>query len=266
MEFVVGSERWDLWLPLLRGLTAATPHWAVWKNVDSALIGTGDVDSAAPKGVWPVIDRTFRTWAIERELGPVFACTHIPRTLNHFALLPGTTDLLQLEVKSGATYRGSVLFRAEDILALSMDDPRGFRRLRPGAEGVLKLLTNGARRGGRPDWDGLRDKDVVALLEEDPDGVAAMIDRLGPAGDAVRAAVGAVRDGGWDRRAMLRAEGWAVAKALVQPHVVAERTWFRAYRKRTCPVLKVVYRRGRSAPTDLDAWLRAVSEEHTITT
>jgi hypothetical protein len=259
------SGRADRLLPLLRALTVATPDWTVWKNVESALGGTGDVDSAAPRRAWPIIARTFHQWAADQELGPTFSCLHIPRTANHFALLPGTSDLLQLEVKAGATYRGSVQFHAEDVLALSCDDDRGFRKLRPGAEGLLKLLNNGSRRLGRPDWEGLRAKDVVALLQEDPEGVAAMAARFGPARAALTSGVRAVLDGQWDRRAMLAVEGWAVAKAVVQPHVVAERVWFRLHRKRTCPVLQVVYRQGRTAPADLDAWLSRVARIHTVT-
>jgi hypothetical protein len=37
----------DDWLPLLRRLTEVSESWAVWKNVDRALVGQGDVDSIA---------------------------------------------------------------------------------------------------------------------------------------------------------------------------------------------------------------------------
>jgi hypothetical protein len=261
---IEGGGREEIWLPLLRALTGAAPEWTIWKNVESALKGTGDVDSAAPRRAWPSIERTFIAWAAELDLGPVFSCLHIPRTANHFAVLPGTSELLQLEVKSGATYRGSVAFYAEDLLPYSVHDPRGFRKLRPGAEGVLKLLNNGIRRGGLPDWRSLREKAVVDLLLSDPEGVAGMARHFGWARDAVHAAVAAVCDGRWDRRAALTIEVRALAQAVAQPHVVAERLWFRAYRKRTCPVLDVVYRRDRTAPTDIDGWLSEIASDHTV--
>jgi hypothetical protein len=251
-------------LPLLRGLTEATSDWAVWKNAESALTGTGDVDSAAPRSAWPVISQTYLEWAAAQQLGPAIVCRHIPRTLNLLAMLPDDTALLQLEVKGGATWRGSLQFDARDVLALSKVGDQGFRRLRPGAEGLLKLLNNGTVRGGAPNWDGIRSKDVEALLRDDPEGVAAMARHFGPARGSLLRAVDAVLAGRWDRRAVASVEAWAVTKALVQPHVVTERIWFRAVRKPTCPVLHVVYRKDRRVQGDVDAWLAKVRTSHVV--
>ncbi len=252
-------------MPLLRQLTERTPHWAVWKNADSALLGTGDVDSVAPRPAWGLIEGAFHDWARTGDLGPSFTCRHIPRTANHFVLLDGGPDLLQLEVKAGATFRGSVQFHAEDVLALTRLDDRGFRALRPGAEGLLKLVLNGMGRGGRPDWDGIAAKDVLELLEEDWAGAERMAGRLGRGGAAALRGARAALRGEWDRRSMLSVEAWAVAKAVVQPQVVAERVWFRAVRKPGCPVLRTVYRHGRRVPTnDPGGWLSLVAEDHQL--
>jgi hypothetical protein len=259
------GPRAELWLPLLRRLTEQTPYWAVWKNADSALLGTGDVDSVAARRAWPMIEREFHAWAQQRDLGPSFSCRHIPRTVNHFVLPSGGPDLLQLEVKAGATFRGSVQFHAVDVLALSQIDERGFRELRPGAEGLLKLVLNGMHRGGRPDWDGIADKHVLELLESDWEGAERMAARLGPGAGAVLRAANAARRGDWDRRAMLELEAWAAAKSVVQPHVIAERVWFRLVRKPRCPVLRTVYQHGRRVPdADPMAWLRTVGEGHHV--
>ena len=258
------QERAALWLPLLRALSDDVEDWTVWKNADSALYGIGDVDSAAPRQVWPQLARTVRRWALEQGIGPVILCAHIPRTLNLLTVAPDGASLLQLEVKGGATFRGSVQFHAEDVLALSLIDERGFRRLRDGAEGVLKLLNNGMSRGGTQDAEGLRAKNVAELLRSDPEGVAAMAQRFGPARGALLAGVDAVLDGSWNRPAMVQVEAWALAKAVVSPHVVAERAWFRAYRKRTCPVLQVVYRADRKVQGDVDAWLDEVRRSHAV--
>lgn len=258
------EERAELWLPLLRSLTENVPDWTVWKNADSALHGTGDVDSAAPRRAWPTLAREVRRWAGEHGIGPVILCAHIPRTLNLLTLAPDGASLLQLEVKAGATFRGSVQFHAADVLALSEIDDRGFRRLRPGAEGVLKLLNNGMSRGAVIDLEGLAAKDVAALLRCDPEGVAAMADRFGPARKPLLAGVAAVLAGGWDRRAMLQVEAWALMKSAAQPHVLAERVWFRAYRKRTCPVLQVVYRADRRVQGDIDVWLQQARRSHAV--
>ena len=67
-------------------------------------------------------------------------------------------------------FRGSTLFVLEQLQPLTMMDDRGFRRVRPGAEGLLKLVLNGSRWGGRPNMEGLHTKHVVELLEQDPEG------------------------------------------------------------------------------------------------
>jgi hypothetical protein len=264
MEVMATMNRTQLWLPLLRALTTATPDWTVWKNAESALTGTGDVDSAAPRPAWPTVVRTVHGWALEQQLGPTIVCRHIPRTLNLLTVAPDGRSLLQLEVKAGATFRGSLQFSARDVLGLSSLDELGFRRLRAGAEGVLKLLNNGMVRGAQPNWEGIRAKNVLALLAADPEGVAAMAQRFGPARDALLRGVTAVQHDTWDRRAMGTVEAWALAKSLVQPQVLAERAWFRAYRKRTDPVLQVVYRADRMVQDDVGAWLRDVARTHRL--
>jgi hypothetical protein len=229
------------------------------------LLGTGDVDSVAARRAWPMIEREFHAWAQQRDLGPSFSCRHIPRTVNHFVLLSGGPDLLQLEVKAGATFRGSVQFHAVDVLALSQLDERGFRELRPGAEGLLKLVLNGMQRGGQPDWDGIADKHVLELLQSDWEGAERMAARLGPGGGAALRGAQAALAGDWDHRAMLELEGWAASKAVIQPHVIAERVWFRLVRKPRCPVLRTVYQHGRRVPdADPSGWLHEVAAQHPV--
>ena len=53
---VAPGQRGELWLSLLRRLTAASATWLVWKNVESALTGQGDIDSAAAPADWDVLE------------------------------------------------------------------------------------------------------------------------------------------------------------------------------------------------------------------
>jgi len=53
---VAPGQRRELWLDLLRRLTATSPTWLVWKNVESALDGEGDIDSAAAPADWDALE------------------------------------------------------------------------------------------------------------------------------------------------------------------------------------------------------------------
>jgi hypothetical protein len=258
------EDRSSLWLPLLRRLTEASSWWVVWKNVDSALSGTGDIDAAAPEADWPIIEHEFRHWATELELGPVIVCHHIPGGLNLVAVPSTMPTLLELGVKARRIWRGTTLFVLDDLKPLMVLDPRGFRRLRPGAEGLFKLLLNGARWDGSPNRDSLRTKRVAELLREDPGGASMAARLFGPARGAVLYAAQRVAAGEWDRRAILTVEGWALLRALGSPVVAAKRARFRLRARATCPVISTLLGDHRRIPDDREAWLRRVAASHPV--
>lgn len=262
---VDAADRTDLWLPLLQRLTEQYPGWAVWKNVTSAFAGTGDVDSFAPPEVWPDIQRTFETWVSEHaELGPVIICRHIPQGPHFITLQVGSPYIVQLDVKERGTFRGSTLIDAWDLRRLSEMDPRGFRRVRPGVEGVIKLCMNGLRRGGHPNPEGLRTKQVVELLRADPDGVDAAAELLGPAAYALRRGAQAVVEGTWDQRAMRTVDAWSLARSVAEPRVAVSRLWFLYYQAARCPVVSLIRDGERRVPEDREAWLREISRSHEV--
>jgi hypothetical protein len=256
------GDRFDLWLELLLRLTREAPGWGVWKNVDSALSGTGDLDTSAPPRDWDVIEREFVAWAAAHDLGGVAVCRCVPRTVNLVAVPEDEPTFLQLEVKGHVTFRASTLFDADDLIPLMTMDPRGFRILREGAQGLFKFLTNGLRRGGRPHTEWIASKQILELLRADPEGVTEAARLLGRGRGAALAGVDAALAGGWDRPAMLRLEALGLAKALIEPRTLFERTWFRLRAKRSCPVLRVVYQKHRLTPPDPQAWIREVAATH----
>ncbi|HEX6536608.1 MAG TPA: hypothetical protein VF041_18625 [Gemmatimonadaceae bacterium] len=260
----VTTDRTALWLPLLQSLTAASPFWVVWKNVDSAFGGIGDIDAAAPERDWPLIEREFRQWAEERDLGPVIVCHHIPGGLNLIAVPSTMSTLLEVGVKARRIWRGATLFVLDDLKPLMMLDPRGFRRIRPGAEGVFKLLLNGARWTGAPNPAELRRKHVAELLRQDPDGVRMAARLFRPAERAVVRAAERAAEGEWDRGAILVIQTLALARALRTPTVAAKRARFRLRAKATCPVVSTLLRDHRRIPEDRDAWLRRVAVSHPV--
>lgn len=258
------DDRTAVWLPLLQRLTEASPGWVVWKNADSALAGVGDIDAAAPDADWPVIERVFREWALAGRFGPVIVCRHIPGGLNLVAVPPHMSTLLEMGVKARRIWRGSTLFVLDDLRPLMEMDARGFRRIRPGAEGLFKLLLNGVRWDGRPNLAALAAKNVAPLLAADPEGVRRAAALLGPAASAAIAGAQSAADGKWDRGAMLIVQGWAVARGLREPAVMARRVRFRLHGTSECPVVHAILRDQRRIPDDRARWLEAVASDHVV--
>jgi arylformamidase len=167
-------------------------------------------------------------------------------------------------VKARRVWRGSTMFVLDDLLPMAEMDSRGFRRLRPGAEGVLKLLLNGTRRDGTANASALASKRVRELMASDPDGVAAAAALYGPARRALLRGAARVVRGGWDRRAMLTVQAWAVLRGLIEPRVLADRLYFRLGGSRRCPIAHAILAGGRRIPGDLDEWLQLVRREHIV--
>jgi len=238
---------------LLRRLTAVVPDWYVWKNADSALAGQGDVDSLAPRAAWPLIVAEFRAWARASELGPVVVCRHTPGALIVVGSLPSTpTRLLQLDVYD----RAARVVPAERLVGASELDTRGFRRLRPGAEGLLLLLVH-ARRAGRPPRR-LEDLWTVRrLLSDDPGGAELASEMLGPVGAPAVAGAKAVLADSWSRRAMLGLEPVYAVGAVRDLRRRATWLRFKLTRGHRCPVLTALAS-GRVVSEDLGAWLDRV--------
>lgn len=259
------ADRREMWLALLREVTRRFPRWAVWKNVASALEGHGDVDSFAPPERWPEVEATWIEWVRDQGLGPAIVCRHVPQGPHYVTLEPDSPWLIQFDVKEMGTFRGSKLIDVDDLERLAELDDLGFRRIRPGSEGVLKLLYNGMRKGGRRDSRGLETKGVVGLLERDPDGAReASRLLLGPVSGAMDRAVDAVVAGGWDRPALATVEAWCAARALTQPRTAFSRLYFDRVLKKRCPVLQVIREHDRRVPGDRDAWLAEVARDHRI--
>jgi hypothetical protein len=258
---VAPGERRELWLALIRRLTEASPTWLVWKNVDSALDGGGDIDSASAPADWDTLESVFLEWAREFELLPVAMCRHIPGGRNLIAAPPGTPTFFELSIKHDKAFRGSNLFVLDDLLAMSEMDDLGFRKLRAGAEGMLKLVLNGSKWFGRPNAEGLKSKHVPELLASDPEGVALASALFGRAAGAARDLASAVVDGGWDMRAMGTIEARAVGNGLLDPPVMARRAWFRLTMSKRCPVVYAIAR-SREIGEPRDEWLAGVAATH----
>ncbi len=256
------EERSSPWLPLLRRLSRVSDQWLVWKNVDSALSGIGDVDSAAPSAEWPSLEAEFLDWAVREKLGPAAVCRHIPGGLNLVAFPVGAPAFLEMSVKERRIFRGSTLFVIEDLEGLSEMDERGFRRLRPGAEGLFKLVLNGTKWGGRPNWEGIAEKNIDRLLAQDPEGVEMTARLFGPVKDAAIKGARAAADSRWERKEMALVDAWFIVKGVRNPIILARRARFRFETKSSCPIVKAILGTRRKIPADRAGWLAQVAETH----
>lgn len=260
-------DRSERWLPLLRRLTEVSSDWTVWKNIDSAFTGGGDVDCIAPGEDWAAIQHEFHNWARAQGLGPVISCPHVPFSLTLVALDPAAPSETFYEVDAfrRSLFLASTLFRPSDLRPLASVSDQGFRRLRPGAEGLLKLVHNGTKRGGRINPDGLRIKRIPQLLEEDWEGVEKTAHLFKQAESAVLQGARAVVDGGWDRKAMMRTEAWSLARAALEPDAVLARVRYR-FNKKRCPVLRTKFESKRLVGPDTRSWLEEVAKTHEVLT
>lgn len=256
-------DRKQLWLPLLRDLTQQISQWGVWKNFGSGFRPGGDVDSIAPGEVWPQITRLWVDWAHANDLGPVVLCPHVPYLLHIFALHPHEPHFFELDVNRRKLFLGSTLFRPPDVLPLMFVDDLGVRRLRPGAEGIFKLLLNGTRRGSKPNWEAMRKKRVLELLAEDPEGALRAARLFGWTEKSILRAAAQAQTGDWDRLAMLSVELRSLARGIFEPWNMCNRLWFHRV-IRTCPVLLRVFQNDRTVPDDRRQWLAQVRSTHEV--
>jgi hypothetical protein len=248
------------WLPLLRRLTHISDSWGVWKNAERALAGQGDVDSVAPAAEHGLLRVEFCNWAVQAGLQWVIQCHHAGGIL----VLIGVdhSSWAQLDLVSASPFRGARLFSAEDLVPLMVMDPRGFRRIRVGAEGLFLFLYKGLRWGGRPDWSNLTKYKVLDKIAGDWAGTEAAAELLGPArGPLLRAARFAV-NGEWKAMALLNTEALTLTRALTDPGMVVSRAITRGWKLQRCIVARTIAAGRR--PERLGEWLHQASRHHAV--
>jgi hypothetical protein len=188
-------------------------------------------------------------------------CRHVPGLLFLVALssdLPGS--LLQLDVTTHIFVNGAPLVPAARLEPLLRMDALGFRALRPGAEGMFKLVQSATRLGKPPHGEQL-DPALVGLLASDPSGARLAARLLGPAGPAAQRAAAAALAGRWDPGAMAEVTGWCYLVALRRPLLPVRRVISGLGPARRCPLIAAL-EGGRRVPGDVEPWLARVAAAH----
>lgn len=253
-----------LWLPLLQHLTVVSPRSVVWKNASSALEGRGDLDVIAPPADWDAIESEFRRWAEAAGLDPVAVCRHAPGSMFLLAADPGRPAFFELDIKARGSYRGRTVFRASDLQPLAELDSRGFRRLRPGAEGVLKLILNGTSDDGSLNPRRVQREGIVELLRQDPVGAAQATQLFGRARTQVAALLDGFLRGQWDRSRMLVFRAQLRLGMIFEPAELLRRLWTRIRPGAGCRGIKSLIKEERLVPGDPTSLQQLVRTHHTV--
>ncbi|MFN2490070.1 MAG: hypothetical protein ABR529_10090 [Actinomycetota bacterium] len=257
-------DRSALWLDLMRRVTQSCPRAAVHGHVAEGFAGEGDVDLLVPESEWAVLEREFDAWARRSLLGPVVACRHRAGVLILVALADEGAPFFELEARARRFFKGSTLYVAQDFGPVLETAPDGYRRVRAGAAGLLKLVPNGLARGGGLKWKGAKAERVGRLLAEDPDGVRVAAELFAlPRGPLV-AAADSMAHGGWDRRAVLVLQASAAARGVLELPTLVARARARLGPGGRCLVLETIGKHKRRVPGDRREWLRRAAVDHRV--
>jgi len=261
------AQRGLLWLPLLQRLTVISQTSVVWKNASSALAGHGDLDVIAPRPDWSAIEAEFHRWVAAAGLQPVAVCRHVPGSMFLLAVDPERSAFFELDIKARGTFRGTTIFEATDLQPLCELDTLGFRRLRPGTEGLLKLIMNGTTDDGRLDSRRVDRERIVELLRDDRAGAHYASLLFGSAAAQVLDLVTDFLQEEWTPSRMLALRKRLRLALLFEPATLAQRVWWRVGPDRECRGIKALIKEGTLVPGDLTSLqqiVRAHPARHAI--
>jgi hypothetical protein len=256
----------------LREMTARHPRLLVWKHLDRALRGSGDVDAAAPRSDLPDIGADAFTIG-QKTLAAthLIVCTHVAdKTLYFFAQPDRLPNLFEFDVCSQPSRGLAPWGSPSRLVPLATVSAQGIRRLRPGAEAVVSLVYHGLSRSGT---HRLHDEEfdlVDAGLKEDMLGAREACRTLPPlpARQPLLDLVSQISYGFWKRTAAQRAYAAFALAATAHPPFMARRAAFRLCLAtgRECVMSRLARREGRRVPdTGLEQLLiRARAQGHRV--
>lgn len=244
-------------LGTLRALTQASDRFLIWKNIESALNGEGDLDCAAPQAEWTMLRTRLDVLATDAGLPEFVSCTHLPGVQLNVTIDPVSERIFEVDFCDRQHFRGRVLFSADSLIELAIDDPRGFRRLRPGAEALYLALLKGITRRGGLRYESLEAARVLAA--SDPEGARLAAEQLGRLGSIGFRLLVEAPDG-WRRTTAMAAQVSAVSWLGTHPAGIGDRIRMRRRIASPCPVLQAVLH-GRLVD-DAAVWLKRAALEH----
>jgi len=256
----------------LREMTARHPGLLVWKHLQRALQGQGDVDAAAPARDAAAIRADAQAIAATTlAASHVILCDHIADKKLHFFVQPDRLPhLFEFDVCCQPS-RGLAPWAGPDrMLPLATLSGEGIRRLRPGAEAVVSLVYHGLSPSGTTRPRGHEAALVDLGLAQDREGAERACATLPPrpARRPLAALVQQVSEGHWDRTLAQRAYAGFVVASCAHPRFSVRRLGLRAQLAagRECVMSVLARREGRLVPAaGLETLLRqARADGHTV--
>jgi hypothetical protein len=227
MEGAVDSTR----VNFLREMSDRHRSLFVWKHLERALRGQGDVDAAAPAGDLANILADIDAIG-QKTLGAthVIRCHHVADKSLHFFVQPDRLpQLFELDICTQPSRGLAPWATPSRMLAMTVVTPEGIRRLRPGAEAVVSIVYHGLSSSGRARLQG---DDLLLVnkgLAEDMVGVeqACLWLPPRPARRSLFALAAQLSQGRWERRTAQHTYIAFAAAALAHPAFTARRALFR---------------------------------------
>lgn len=250
----------------LRELCQRHQDLVVWKHLDRALEGRGDIDAATPAGSVRQIAATAVDLACH-ELGAssVIRCSHVAgKTLLFFVRPAFLPQLFELDLCRQPSRASAPWADPRRLLELAVDDD-GIRRLRPGAEAVVSLVYHGLSAGGHARLAGDERAIVRHGLAVDLAGAIEACALLPPA--PARAPLTSLTEelarGTWSRGHAAAAWFGFMAGALGSPGHAVGRTISRVGQRldRDCVMSRLARHHGRRVPMSIARLLQEARDD-----
>lgn len=258
----------------LRELTCRHENLVVWKHLDRALRGQGDIDAAAPAEDVPSI-ATDAVSISATTLGAshVIRCHHVAdKRLQFFVQPQRLPQLFEFDVCVQPSRGFAPWADPHSMVPLAIMGVHGIRHLRPGAEAIISLVYHGISWQGQDKLAGDERQIVERGLTDDLEGAYEACRTLppGPARSPLLVLVRSLCRGTWSRRHAQQTFGGFVLGGLARPAFTARRGMYRARLAggRECLMSRLARGHGRRVPAGgVDALLDAArASGHEVST
>lgn len=238
----------------LNELTRRHERFLVWKHLDRALQGRGDIDAAAPEGEIAAVAADALPIAAD-TLGAshMIRCDHVAdKRLQFFVQPERLPQLFEFDLCSQPS-RGLAPWAApRAMVALAAIRPDGIRSLRPGAEAVVSLVYHGLSPSGSDRLTGDEREIVSSGIAADLISAEEACATLPPwpARRPLRELLLMLAAGGWDSTRARLAFSAFLGSSLAHPVFCARRALFRATLASggECVMSRLARHHGRRVP------------------